>query len=306
VSSLRAVGRTWARASLTDHASTVLTVVTVPTAVVLVGYLIGLQSGLHNGFLQKISAFGGTVGVAATVYMLAQMRSALVKPSARKRLGALWDIGTFWPRACHPFAPPCYAERSVPEVVARIRRMVGDQVRTPDDDLLRDPAYAQQNAEQRDVGTPPREAPREAHSPVLLTGYSQGTPLSVAVMAQLPQAVRERMALLLMAAPVRRLYGRTFPAYFGPDNLMTLSAYLTDADGVRWRTLVRRSDYVGGAAFAPGRIVGERVDAFILDPPVLWTEHDPSPPPTHRHSDLFPDPQVRPYAVALAAMIAKR
>jgi hypothetical protein len=45
------------------------------------------------------------------------------------------------------------------------------------------------------------------------------------------------------------------------------------------------------------------LDAEIHDPPVLWSDVDPAPPPTHRHSDWFPDPQTRPYADELAASI---
>ncbi|MDT4928670.1 MAG: hypothetical protein QOF92_1537 [Pseudonocardiales bacterium] len=293
--SVRQVGKTWARASLTDHASSALTVITVPTVALLVAYLICLQAGVESSFLAKVAQIGGTIGVAATLYFLALLRSALTNSSARKRFGALWDIGTFWPRACHPLGPPCYAERTIPEVVTRVRRIVGDRVRAPGD-----PALAQEDAERRNHG-----APMEAHSPVLLTGYSQGTPIAVAVLAQLPQEVRARMSLLLLAAPVRRLYGRAFPAYFGPEQLARLRAHLTDNEVVRWRTLVRRSDYVGGCAFEPKRNAAEHgfVDRIIYDPPVLWSDKDPSPPPTHRHSDLFPDPQVSPYAAELARLL---
>jgi hypothetical protein len=36
---------------------------------------------------------------------------------------------------------------------------------------------------------------------------------------------------------------------------------------------------------------------------VLWPDGSPSEPPTHRHSDWFPDPQTRPAADALAKTI---
>ncbi|MEO9137675.1 MAG: hypothetical protein ABI345_01270 [Jatrophihabitans sp.] len=292
--SIRAVADTWARSSLTDHAAAGLAVVIVPTIVAMVAYLICLQSGVESGFLGKVAAIGGTAGVAATVFFLAKLRSALVNVSTRKRLGSLWDIGTFWPRACHPFAPPCYAERSVPEVVSRIRRVVGDVVRAVDD-----PAHGQ------DV-TGAGGQSYEAHSPVLLTGYSQGTPMSVAVLAQLPAEVRRHVSLLLLAAPVRRLYGRSFPAYFGPEALRRLRIDLTDhGDAVRWRTLVRRSDFVGGPAFDARSNPDDHhaVDRLILDPPVLWPDSDPSPPPTHRHSNFFSDPQITASAREMAGLL---
>ncbi len=293
--SVKQVAGTWARSSLTDHAAMALTAITVPTVVVLVADLVLQQLGHTSPTLQRVAATGGTIGVLATIYFIGLLRSALTKPSVRKRFGALWDVGTFWPRACHPFGPPCYAERSVPEVVIRIRRITGDRVRPPND-RRDDPAAAVEVVERRGSGT----RPAEKHTALLLTGYSQGTPISVAVMAQLPQDVRAKIGLLTLAAPIRRLYGRTFPAYFGPRHLGMLRDHLTSgADPARWRNLVRRSDYVGAWAFDPSGHAGAAVDRLILDPPALWGDHDPSPPPTHLHSDWFPDPQVLPYAEEL-------
>ncbi len=294
---LRTVAQTWSRSELTDHAATALAVLTLPTGALLTGYLISLQAGGDAVVLQRLAQIGGTIGVVVIGYFLVTLRSAFLDASKRKRFGLLWDVGTFWPRACHPFGPPCYAERSVPEVVTRIRRIVGDDVRG-----VGDPAAAQQDAEARDVSA---DDPVEQHSAVLLTGYSQGTPISVAVLAQLPQAVRMKMSLLTLAAPIRRLYGRAFPAYFGPDQLTRLADYQTDDGVVRWRNLVRHSDYIGGRAFDPDvrAPVGELIDRVILDPPVLWGDKDPSPPAMHLHSDWFSDPQVEPFAEELVALL---
>ncbi len=292
------VGNTWARSALTDRAAIALTALAIPASVALIAYLIVLQAGRESNFVHDAATIGGIIGVFLTVYFLGLLRSALTDASKRRRFGFVWDVGTFWPRACHPFGPPCYAERTIPEAVGRIRRLVGDRVRG-----YADPALAQQNAEQRGRRA---DDPCEQHSPVLLTGYSQGTPISIAVMAQLPQDVRAQMSLLTLAAPIRRLYGRAFPAYFAAEQLAKVRGYLTDGRGLRWQNLVRRSDYIGGCAFDPARRPDDHqaVDRFILDPPTLWDDRDPTPPPRHLHSDWFPDPQVRPYAVALLAQAA--
>jgi hypothetical protein len=294
-----AVARSWATAALTDYLPTSLCAVAVPSALALIGYQVFLLHGPGPSLLRMIAAFGSLAAVLATGVFVAQLRRALVDSTARRRFGFFWDVVTFWPRACHPLGPPCYAERSIPELVTRIRRIVGGRAFGPED-----PALAHQLAE---LAGDPDPLLRERHSPVLLVGYSQGSPIAVATLAQLPPDVRAQTALLTMAAPVRRLYGRAFPAYFGPAQLRRLERSLTADDAVvRWRNLVRRSDYIGGWALAdPGD--GQRpdgsVDAVILDPPVLWVDADPTPPPTHTHLVWFPDPQTRPAAAYLAGLL---
>jgi hypothetical protein len=291
------VANTWATSKLTDVAGTVLFWLAVPVAAGIAWFLIDLVALGRPAFQWSIglATFGGTIGVLAVGYFLLQLRSAITNAASRKRFGFIWDVGTFFPRACAPFGPPCYAERSVPEVVSRIRRVVGDQAGGRGD-----PAAAMGAAER--VGQDDDD-PAEAHSGVLLVGYSQGTPISVAVIAQLPDEVVEHVGLLLLAAPVRRLYGRAFPAYFGNLQLELIRDRLAPGPDAppRWRTLVRRSDYIGGWVFDPPTEHG--LDRYVYDPPVLWTRANPTPPPTHRHSDWFPDPQTRPHADELAALI---
>jgi hypothetical protein len=65
--------------------------------------------------------------------------------------------------------------------------------------------------------------------PLLLTGYSQGSVIAPAVVAQLPAGVLPDVALLTLACPAQRLYGRAFPAYFGQRQLTELAGLL-DAD----------------------------------------------------------------------------
>ncbi|MGW5670189.1 hypothetical protein, partial [Micromonospora sp. NPDC003776] len=129
----------------------------------------------------------------------------------RRYVGVLWDVGTFWPRAAHPFAPPCYAERAVPELSRRIAYLTG-----------------------------------QGHG-VLLTGHSHGSILLAAAVLQLPPQTVDRVALLTYGSPMRRLYARWFPAYVHHEVLCELGQRV----GWRWINLWRDTDPIGGWVFSP-------------------------------------------------------
>ena len=65
-------------------------------------------------------AIGTTLAAALPLLLLGALRSGWRSLAGRRRIGVLWDVGTFWPRAFHPLAPPSYAERAVPELQRRL------------------------------------------------------------------------------------------------------------------------------------------------------------------------------------------
>ncbi|MFJ8309984.1 MULTISPECIES: hypothetical protein [unclassified Streptomyces] len=137
-------------------------------------------------------------------------RRAYKDAAARRTIGILWDVGTFWPRAAHPFAPPCYAERAVPDLAWRMNTWT-----------------------ERTGGR------------LVISGHSQGSVLAAAAVWQLPAATRRRVALLTYGCPVERLYGRWFPTYFGPAPLQGLHEEVHC-----WRNLWRATDPIGGPVLA--------------------------------------------------------
>ncbi|MEU8438208.1 hypothetical protein AB0F18_36025, partial [Streptomyces sp. NPDC029216] len=195
-------------------------------------------------------------GMAAFV---ALGRRAYRDPASRRTIGILWDVGTFWPRAAHPFAPPCYAERAVPDLTWR---MTGWTARTG--------------------------------GRLVISGHSQGSVLAAAAVWQLPPGTRRRVALLTYGSPLARLYGRWFPAYFGPGPLASLHR---DLD--RWRNLWRATDPIGGP-------VAAAVDRGPLPDPVAYGRDPlhPLPAPILRHGDYQADPAFTAERDALLARLA--
>ncbi|GAA3490895.1 hypothetical protein GCM10018987_49780 [Streptomyces cremeus] len=179
-------------------------------------------------------------------------RRAYRDPKARRTIGILWDVGTFWPRAAHPFAPPCYAERAVPDLTWRMATWT-----------------------------------ERTRGRLVISGHSQGSVLAAAAVWQLPRRTRRRVALLTYGAPLERLYGRWFPAYFGPACLRHLH---DEVDC--WRNLWRHTDPIGG----PVRVVPDEgrhpVDHDALLDPLAYgrTRTHPLPAPILGHSDYQADP----------------
>jgi hypothetical protein len=305
----RAIARAWAMGLIVDDADvatalavggSLVLVLAAEVAAVAAAGASGHPSRLYDAW-HGAAAVVSLIAIAVAAWLVTLLRQAYSDPAKRKTIGALWDVGTFWPRAVHPLAPPCYAERAVPEAVDRIRLLTGHVTHKPDDI-----AYLKYQAElpnlERTTGltVPP--------GPLLLTGYSQGSVIAPAVIAQLPKKVLPEVALLTLACPARRLYGRAFPAYFGQRQLAAL-ADLLDAktpgqESVpgqspgRWKNLRRRSDFIGSWIFEEPKqrlddaYLQDNIDQPCQDPVILVQDANPSPPPTHRHSQWWQDPRV--------------
>ena len=307
-----AIARAWAMGLIVDDADAATALAVAGTLVlVLAAEIIAAVSAGAAGHPTTLpSVWHGAAAIVSLIAIVVAgglvtlLRQAYSDPARRKTIGALWDVGTFWPRAVHPLAPPCYAERAIPEVVDRIRLLTGHISHDPDD-----VATLKYQAGLPDLGrTKGLTVPM---GPLLLTGYSQGSVIAPAVVAQLPADVLPEVALLTLACPAQRLYGRAFPAYFGQRQLTEL-AKLLDAAAPgqdagpepenpkpgRWKNLRRRSDYIGSFIFTEPR--PELTDAYLQahidqpcqDPVVLVQDPNPSPPPIHRHSQFWPDPRT--------------
>jgi hypothetical protein len=307
------VAKAWAVGLLVDDAARAvawlvgggLLVMLLVEGITLVAAAQASRLHITVGFLHEVASIVSFVTVAVAAWLVGLLRSAYSNASQRKTIGAVWDVATFWPRAVHPFAPPCYGERAIPEVVDRVLLLMGPNA----------PGQAlpgQRELADRDWLTVPC-------GPVLLTGYSQGSIIAPAVAAQLPPEVVKRpdFALLTLACPARRLYGRAFPAYFGRHHLEELRNLLSHPDGEHWRNAVRRTDYIGSWIFSPPppplqtkeylerpkEYLEKHFDQLCWDPVVLAPDAEPTPPPVHRHSGWWPEPRASEIASYLVDLL---
>ncbi len=198
----------------------------------------------------------------------------------RRAVGVIWDLATFWPRAAHPLAPPCYAERIVPEITKRV-------------------LWAHQVSGDRQV---------------VLSGHSQGSLVLVAVAARLEHL--ERVRLITYGSQIRALYGRVFPAVFGSHVVGYVSttgpALLGEAEPdlhteqvppraappeslrgrlaspAHWVNLFRRTDPLGFRVFSDH---DSGSDVRTLEVPVA-DMGDPGPP-VQGHSNYQHTPEYR-------------
>ncbi|MQY37405.1 hypothetical protein SRB17_54090 [Streptomyces sp. RB17] len=260
----RAIAHVRAMATLTDRAPLVIAVLTVTTlllgAVALAGALAtgktpdGAARRTYDAVqavAETSQALGSWLVGLGFVLFVTWGRHAYKDASARRTIGILWDVGTFWPRAAHPFAPPCYAERAVPDLTWRMATWT-----------------------ERTGGR------------LVLSGHSQGSVLAAAAAWQLPPSVCGRIALLTYGSPLERLYGRWFPAHFGPPALAALHR-----DVACWGNLYRSTDPIGGPVRVPDDTTPE-VDHGPLRDPLAYgrTPAHPLPAPILGHSDYQADP----------------
>ena len=256
-----------ARARLTDAGPVLIAVLGVLLQLLSLGAIAGAEAGgtipsqavAHAptavaDIVTTAQSVGDWLVAATVVGLVALGRAAYKRVGIRRTVGVLWDVGTFWPRAAHPFAPPCYAERAVPDLVWRTG------------------AWLAPGPERK----------------LVISAHSQGTVLAAAAMWQLAPETRRRVALLTYGSPLRRLYGRYFPAYMGPEELGLLHA-----DAPAWRNLFRVTDPIGGPVRLPAPRDGQEVDAPpFVDPLVYDRDLDghPLPLPINAHSNYPDDP----------------
>jgi hypothetical protein len=263
-----ATSRAWA--SLTDLSAPIVAGLALFTMAVMVALAVWYLSG-SGGFgslpnyspaLTNGSVFI-TVSLAIGLVLLAVQ--AFRDRQLRRVVAVLWDVITFWPRANHPLTPPCYAERTVPELLDRLRGL------TAADDTR-----------------------------VVLVAHSQGTVLAAATLLQDDESTAQRVALLTFGSPLRRLYARNFPAYFGTGALPRLRQRLRQDRRLsrqepRWINLWARTDPIGSWV-NDGRDRSlqealEEVDYRVLDVQSLTLRADGMYPPICGHSGFWTRPE---------------
>lgn len=262
---LRLVRETIARSRLTEELGPVLIaflviaslgLVTVAFDVIGIGPTqLAARLGGHGGALAVLAAYVTDAGVWVISLLVISLMvlgfRAYRSSQTRRVVAVLWDLGTFWPRTVHPFAPPCYAARAVPELAKRITGLT-------------------------------------ARGPVVLSGHSHGAVLAAATILQLPPSVLARVSLLTYGSPLRRTYAWLYPAYLGPETLCDLGRRVgwrwrnlwRDTDPISGSTFPRAPDATPPCA---DPAAGD-VDIRLRDPRSLTIDPaDTVPPPIERH-----------------------
>ena len=203
--------------------------------------------------------------------------------AGQRPLGLMWDLICFLPRAGHPFGPPCYAERVVPELLGRYRWWLTHEGTRPDDQ----------------VATSPRRIVLSAHS---LGGVLATATVLAATEPGDGRSPLPRLSLLTYGTQLRAYFARLFPELLGPDVLG--SPPCRAADGTtfdpwaseRRETLVPGGKpplvvrpgsvraHLGGSATGPGRWLS------------LWHLTDPLGFPVHLYPPVPRDTDFDRYA----------
>jgi hypothetical protein len=226
-----------------------------------------------------VTGFVWVIAVGVPFGLMNSVRRAYGSRQARKTIGTLWDVVTFWPRWFHPLAPPSYSGQAIPELRTRLDYLVGNV--------------------------------DESHrfASVVITAHSQGSVVALAALDGLKaQEWFSKLSLLTHGSPITRLYVRYFPAHVAPAVGRVHGAIGQD----RWANLYRLTDPIGGAisgetsgaplgCWHPG--VGEPLSKLcpdasssfispVADPDLrLFSEAGPTGAPMYpQKGDPYPEP----------------
>ncbi|MGA4688100.1 hypothetical protein [Micromonospora sp. AB353] len=221
----------------------------------------GPKLGLPTAFVTDLGTF--LIVWLAVVLVVIGLRGP--RSPAGRMIAVLWELATFWPRATHPLAPPCYAERVVPDLNRRIRTLIAEG------------------------------------DGVILAAQSHGSVLAAATVLQLPPDRLRRLALLTYVTPLTRLYARIFPAYVNERQLHEVGERI----GWRWINLWRRTDPIGGPVFPGASPVypAGRVDRRVRDPRGLLIPPTDTVPPAVKGHRFEPDDDFHAAITELSARL---
>lgn len=133
----------------------------------------------------------GMLGLTAVGAILVGVLAAGAGSSGTRPLGIVWDIACYLPQTGHPFGPPCYAERAVPEIAGRLNSWI-------------------------------RKDEKERYA--VLAAHSMGGVLaisSIGLLASTPSTREKlsRISLLTFGIQLRTFFGRMLPELLGPEVL---------------------------------------------------------------------------------------
>lgn len=136
----------------------------------------------------------GSVAAAALGAILVGSLAPAERPAA-----LLWDLICFLPRAGHPFGPPCYADRVVPEIRDRVQEWLSREDLI---DQVQDEGLMQERR-------------------VVLSAHSLGAVLAMAVIFSLDDQWQKpsKVGVITYGTQLRSYFGRIFPELLGPSAL---------------------------------------------------------------------------------------
>ena len=184
----------------------------------LAGTVWGVYGHLADDALLRGLPWIGTVLLATLITLAAPLLAALgvvlvaalvsgTVGRGERPLGIVWDVVCYLPRTGHPFGPPCYAERAVPEIAGRLFEWLSV--------------------------SPTRRA--------VLSAHSMGGVLAVSSLGMLAShsetaSALSRVSLLTFGVQLRAFFGRIFPELLGPAVFGTRPSRGPTLGALPWRT----------------------------------------------------------------------